>query len=75
MKKQRKRCRCLDCKGMGFTIQLDLYTYQYKETYDTTVSCQSCLGCGWLWEKDFKEQIKHSNLNNLEIIEVYEEAK
>ena len=35
-------------------------------------TCQNCLGSGWLYEKDFKEQIKHYDRNNLEVIEAYE---
>jgi len=58
---------------MGFT-----YVREYHNSFANMVSshqreCQSCLGSGWLFKKDFLEQVKHyPNMSNLEIIEAYE---
>ncbi|MEE9214863.1 MAG: hypothetical protein V3U54_08735 [Thermodesulfobacteriota bacterium] len=73
MKEIKKRCKCLDCNGMGFTGVCEYYNSWHNMVSSRQSECQSCLGSGWLHEKDFLEQMKHHpNKSNLEIIEAYE---
>ena len=39
------------------------------------VECTACDGRGWVVKEYFQYQSKFSNLNNLEILEIYEQYK
>ena len=61
---KQKRCKCLLCYGMGEITSIYL---------QKTGMCQACGGNGWLYKKDFLDQVKgHMYINNLEIIDAYE---
>ena len=69
----KKRCRCLCCNGMGFTHVSEYYNSLNNLVSQHQVECQSCLGSGWLFEKDFLKQMTHyPNMSNLEVIDAYE---
>ena len=72
MSNQRKRCKCLDCNGMGFTAAVILGGMGAYDV-NSKVECQSCLSTGWLYERDFKKQVSHrSDIDNLAVVEAYE---
>ena len=63
---------CLICRGKGKI----LVTYQGQ--LELPVDCNSCDGVGRVGKITFMNQLKHPmmrNINNLEILELYENSK
>ena len=61
--------KCLRCKGVGYIT--------YLINNDKWITCWDCGGAGYVHSAMFMNQMKEPNLrlNNLEIIEIYEQAK